>query len=95
MPGVVRYRDKCTGHGGYPPRPNNKASTNVFINSLGAHRRGDTWEEHCSGDSCHGGTTIGGSSSVFVNGKKLARKGDAIDCGSYCLECSPNVFAGD
>lgn len=93
MPGIVRYRDKCSGHGSYPPRPNKEASSNVFINGKGAHRKGDDWEIHCNG-SCHGGTTIGGSSTVFVNGKSVARQGDAIDCGSVCVECSPNVFAG-
>lgn len=41
MPGIVRLGDYCSGHDGYPPRPNIEASTNVFVNGLGIHRLGD------------------------------------------------------
>ncbi len=41
MPGIVRLGDYCSGHGGYPPRPNDEASANVFVNSKGVHRVGD------------------------------------------------------
>lgn len=41
MPGIVRLGDKCSGHDGWPPRPNIEASTNVFVNDLGVHRLGD------------------------------------------------------
>lgn len=41
MPGIVRLGDLCSGHDGYPSRPNDEASDNVFINGLGVHRLGD------------------------------------------------------
>jgi len=47
MPAAVRHTDICSGHGCYPPRPNNQASTNVFINDLGSHRLTDSWAPHC------------------------------------------------
>ena len=92
---VTRFQDKCTGHGCYPPRRNSQASTNVFINGIGAHRQGDTWPPHgCSDCSPHSGTLANGSSTVYVNGKQLARIGDPISCGSRCAQGSVNVFAG-
>ena len=91
---AVRLGDICTGHGSWPPRPNVGASTNVFINNLGAHRVGDPWDTHCNPvPSCHSSTQTSGSPNVYVNGKKLARIGDSIGCGSGNAEGSPNVFA--
>ena len=94
MPGIVRLGDGCSGHGCHPPRVNDSASSNVFINGLGAHRVGDHWVTHCCGNNCHDGTMSGGSGKVFVNGKPLARVGDAISCGSVAAKGSGNVFAG-
>jgi|TARA_B110000881_G_C18535633_1_gene495627 uncharacterized Zn-binding protein involved in type VI secretion len=83
MPGSVRLTDICTGHGCYPSRDNAGASGNVLINSLGAHRVGDPWNEHgCPVCVDHGGAQASGSPNVFVNSLPLARIGDAIDCGS-------------
>ena len=65
----------------------------MFVNGSGSHRLGDSWQIHCC-ESCHGGTTISGSSTVFVNGIPKARVGDQIDCGSVCLTGSNNVFIG-
>lgn len=94
MPSVVRLGDVCTGHGCFPSRPNVEASDNVFVNQLGAHRVGDAWDSHCCGPSCHSSTQSSGSSTVFVNGKPLARVGDTIACGSTNQQGSDNVFAG-
>lgn len=94
MPAVARAGDSCTGHGNFPPRANDQGSSNVFVNGIGAHRQGDHWPAHCSGDSCHESSTSGGSGSVFCNGKPLARIGDAISCGSVIAEGSKNVFSG-
>ena len=94
MPAVSRQGDPCTGHGNYPPRANDQGSGNVFVNGKGAHRQGDHWPQHCSGNSCHDSTTSGGSSTVFCNGKPLARIGDAVACGSVIAQGSKNVFAG-
>lgn len=92
MPGAVRLGDMCTGHGDFPPRANDEASSNVFVNGKGAHRMGDHWEEHCNPASCHDSTASGGSATVFVNGKPKARIGDAVACGSTMETGSSNVF---
>lgn len=42
MPGIVRLGDVCSGHDGFPSRPNNQASSDVFVNSIGVHRVGDS-----------------------------------------------------
>lgn len=91
---VVRKSDLCSGHSCWNPRPPTSWSSNVFINNLNCIRVGDTWDVHCCDGSCHTGTSISGSSTVFVNGKRIFRKGDAIDCGSVGDESSQNVFAG-
>jgi uncharacterized Zn-binding protein involved in type VI secretion len=93
MPAVTRLGDLCTGHGGWPPRPNNQASPDVFVNNIAVHRQGDSWAIHCN-SSCHGGVTSSGSSTVFVNNKQIARIGDPVSCGSTIAQGSPNVFAG-
>lgn len=94
MPAVTRLGDRCTGHGAFPPRVNNSASGDVFVNGIGAHRMGDGWAVHCAGSSCHASTLDNGSGTVFVNGKPLARIGDPIACGSAIAEGSSDVFAG-
>ena len=95
MPGATRLGDNCTGHGGFPPRTNISASSDVFINGKGAHRQGDGWSVHCDpSPSCHSSSLASGSSSVFVNGKQLGRIGDPVACGSSIAAGSGNVFAG-
>jgi uncharacterized Zn-binding protein involved in type VI secretion len=94
MSAVTRLGDSCTGHGCYAPRPCAAGSSNVFVNSRPAHRKGDIWNLHPCGKSKHGGVTSAGSSTVYVNGKPLARKGDPVSCGSAILQGSNNVFAG-
>ena len=92
--GISRLGDLCTGHGGYPPRQSIEASTDVFANKLGIVRVGDKFAIHCDHHECHDGTQSDGSSSVYVNGKKVARIDDDIDCGSKNLEGSGDVFCG-
>lgn len=94
MPEVTRLGDLCTGHGCWPPRPNDEASPDVFTNGIRTHRETDHWPVHCCG-SCHDGNLEKGSRTVFVNGLPIARIGDPVDCGSHVAEGSPNVFAGD
>lgn len=96
MPASSRLQDNCTGHGCWPPRPNNSASTNVFVNNKGSHRKGDSWLPHaCPPAPPHGSVTSGGSPNVFVNNKPMARIGDAVACGSLIRDGSSNVFAND
>jgi len=78
MPAVTRLGDICTGHGCFPPRANDEASDNVFINGIGAHRLGDHWVTHCCTIVCHDGVAAEGSSTVFINGKAAVRIGDMI-----------------
>ena len=95
MPSIVRIGDICTGHGAFPPRVCDSGSSDVFINGIGAHREGDHWVTHCNPvPSCHDSVLAVGSSTVYVNGKALARIGDSVTCGSVCAEGSSNVFAG-
>ena len=94
MPGIVRLGDKCSGHGCWPPRSNNEASSNVFVNDLGVHRLGDSWEIHCC-ESCHSGVASSSSLTVFCNSKGVCRIGDSVSCGSTMVEGSIDTFAGD
>lgn len=94
MPAITRLGDACTGHGCFPPRANNAASEDVFVNGIGVHRQEDTWVTHCCGNSCHEGALSSGSSTVYVNGKQCGRVGDPVDCGSVVAQGSSNVFAG-
>lgn len=91
MPAVVRLGDICTGHGCWPPRPNDQASPDFYVNSLGAHRLGDHWVTHCC-VSCHDGNQASGSPTYFVNNKPVARIGDSISCGSSNATGSPNFY---
>ena len=84
----------CTGHGCYPPRPNIQASPNVFVNAIAWHRQGDAWAVHCCPPPCHASVLAAGSSTVYANGKQVARIGDPVACGSKCMQGSGNVYAG-
>lgn len=93
MPPVVRLGDSDSGHGCFPARPTNSASSDVFTNSIATHRQGDSLEVHCCPPPCHAGTTAAGSPNVFINSKQCARIGDPVDCGSALAQGSGNVFA--
>ncbi|BBD77248.1 PAAR domain-containing protein [Hydrogenophilus thermoluteolus] len=96
MPAAVRLGDVCSGHGCFPSRANSAASQNVFVNGLGWHRVGDSWQPHgCPVCAPHGGMLAAGSSTVFVNGFAAGRVGDPVSCGSVCATGSTNVFADD
>jgi uncharacterized Zn-binding protein involved in type VI secretion len=94
MPAVTRLGDNCTGHGCFPPRPNVQASSDVFVNKIGAHRQSDAWAVHCCGIPCHSSVLAAGSSTVYVNKKQLCRIGDPVACGSVSAQGSSSVFAG-
>jgi uncharacterized Zn-binding protein involved in type VI secretion len=93
MPGAVRLNDLASKHGCFPERGNIIASSDVLINNRGAHRVGDGWAVHgCAVCPDHGGAQASGSPNVLVNGRYLARVGDAIDCGSSNMSGSKNVI---
>lgn len=76
---------------------NGTVSENVFINGLGAHRKGDTGMCNCP----HNGifVTTSGSSTVFINGLAATRVGDETTCqncgkkGSH-VTGSDSIFIG-
>lgn len=93
MAGLVRAGDKCSGHGSYPPRSTMTSSANVFVEGMGAVRMGDTWSPHCDLEA-HISSQVGGSKKVYINSLPSARIGDAVACGSVCVEGSETVTAG-
>lgn len=94
MPAVARLGDKCSGHGCWPPRKNTSASSDVFVNGIGAHRVDDTWAAHTCKKNTHTSILSTGSSTVFVNNKALGRIGDDVACGSAIAQGSSDVFSG-
>lgn len=94
MPAVAFYGCICSGHGCHPPRANDQASPDVFVNNLGVHRKSDHWVKHKCGKNTHDGVLSGGSSTVFVNNIAIGRIGDSITCGSIIAQGSPTVFSG-
>ncbi len=96
MPGAVRVNDRCSGHGCWPPRPNDQSSPDVLVNGRGWHRIGDHWMPHTCPriPETHDSVAATGSSTVFINGKAACRIGDTVACGSTMAEGSDNVFAG-
>ena len=78
MPAAHRHSDICSGHGCWPPRPNNGASPNVFVNGLGWHRKGDPWLPHTCPPipETHSGVAAQGSPTIFVNGERASNPTD-------------------
>ena len=96
MPSITRLGDLGGSHDLCGPRALATASDNVFINSRGAGRIGDSYVAHgCDEHLPHVGVIAAGSATVFVNKKNIARLGDGISCGGAVIQASPNVFAGD
>ena len=91
---IVRLGDMSTGHDGYPGRPNNSASPDVFVNGIPMHRIGDTWPAHSNGSNSHSSVTVGSGQTIFCNGMGIALVGDMLDCGDTIAEGSPNSFCG-
>ncbi|MBR1438036.1 MAG: hypothetical protein IJ587_05805 [Synergistaceae bacterium] len=105
MPAATRLGDDTVGtcNVGLPCCPHGRNGTNaevssdVFINGVGVHRKGDTGPCNCP----HGGTfiSVGASGSVFVNGRGVTRIGDLTVCqgcgqsGNH-VSGSPNVIVG-
>lgn len=96
MPEATRLNDNCTGHDACPAVPLVTASSNVFTNSRGAGRITDKYETHgCPAHVPHQDYIDAGSGTVFINGLKAARIGDAVNLGGSVAEGSDNVFIGD
>ena len=98
MPGVCREKDSTTtGHLCDIITKVTGSSGNVKCNGKGVERKGDPTITHeiLQGIVCvpHLSNIKSGSSSVFVNGKAIARITDACDLGAI-TGGSGNVFAG-
>jgi len=81
----------------------NGASTTVFVNGYGVHRKGDATASHEieDGDDCISHlvgedppTISTGSSTVLANGLGVARVDDAYEECGYVDSGSDTVFAG-
>lgn len=95
MAQATRQGDNCTGHDDCPPVPLVEYSADVKINGLGAGREGDHYASHgCVAHPGHQDVISAGSSTVFVNGRPAARKGDAVSIGGAVMEGSGDVFIG-
>ena len=73
-----------------PATASTEGSSDVFVNHIPIHRKGDAWAPH--GVPPHGRVLAEGSSTVFANDKEVARVDDPISCGDYVAEGSPNIF---
>nr|DAP53675.1 MAG TPA: Baseplate wedge protein [Caudoviricetes sp.] len=96
MPPAVRGSgaDVASGHGSFPPTNTDGCSGNVTINSIGAHRLGDSIIPHGSPSPSpvHSRAAGGCSPNVTVNGLGLVRLGDAVKCGGVLITGSGNVI---
>lgn len=96
MPGITTLGMVSTGHSSFPPTPSTSASSDVFVEGIGAVKVGDSYAPHGSPSPSptHSRTLSGGSSTVYVNGQPVGRIGDDISCGDAVGECNTSVFAG-
>lgn len=83
---VTCVGDKCTGHGGFSPRPSIEGQSKMRVGGKPVVCVGDAYDKHTDGDSTHGGVLSEGSSSLSIGGKAVGRVGDAVSCGSTVAE---------
>lgn len=95
MPAAHRLTDSNTGHDACPAVALASASTDVYINGLGASRVGDSYNAHgCDDHPSHVGTLSSGSSTVYINGLAAGRVGDSVSCGGTAADGSSDVYIG-
>ena len=95
MAGATRLGDNCTGHDACGAVPLVTASPNVNINGKGAGRITAKYASHgCLVHPAHQDSINAGSATVFINGLKAARIGDAVVLGGSVAEGSGDVFIG-
>ena len=87
-----RQGDSYPPHVGSVPPSEEPEDEPLTISEVGDEDEG---EEDESGEEIvsHSGSISGGSSTVFVNGKPIARVGDSVSCGGTVAQGSPNVYA--
>jgi hypothetical protein len=88
MPAAARQGDADNGGS----TVSSDVASTVFINGIAAAIVGSTNQAH---DDDHDPSSINqGSSTVFIEGKSAARKGDQYECGHSLVEGSDNVDIG-
>lgn len=86
MPAVARHGDPCGG-------TIIATAIHTNVNGLAIARLGDSITPH--GTGAHAAATlIEASSTVFAEGIRVCRVGDAASCGHTISAGSPNTFAG-
>lgn len=94
MPKPIRANiDLSQGHC-HPPTFSLVGSPDVIINGYPVVRIDDNYSQtHCCGIACHQmGLALGGSTTVFANGKGIHRDGDKISCGDVGDNGSSDVL---
>lgn len=103
MPSIVRIGDTSTGPSAEGAGWASTAATvannsTVFVNGKLAVTQGGSFATHKKGSVTHYENVqrkiVGGSSTVFIEGKPAARVGDAVADGDTCGTGSPDVFVG-
>lgn len=91
---VSRLGDITTGHGCYSPSTGVTSAATVFANGILVHTQTNTFTPHTCGDGTHPDVIVGGSAKVLVEGKPIARLGDALAPGGALMAvASWSVFA--
>lgn len=96
MPAVSVNSAITSGHSQFPPTTVIATAATVFVNKTPVLRVGDMIVPHARlviPFDVHPGKVNIGSSTVFAEGKAIARIGDTIECGDTIALGSSNVFA--
>ena len=72
----------CSGHGGFPPRPDVDGDALVTINGVPVMVNGSAFAEHTDGNSVHGGSAVSTRPWMTIYGKGVVCVGDPVSCGS-------------
>jgi uncharacterized Zn-binding protein involved in type VI secretion len=84
-----------TGHVCFPPVPAVQGAGTVFVGGIPWVVEGSMYAPHTCGDPPgHVGALAKGSSTVFAEGKGVARLGDPVSCGANAMQVFPTVTAG-
>ena len=104
MAGVVRLGDLSSGTAEDPSNPWPKTAvtipnnSSVYANNKLVATKGGSFATHSKGRTTHfegiQRVITGGSNTVFVEGKSIARAGDKLADNDECDQCSPDVIAG-
>lgn len=86
-----------SGHGTFPPTVVMSGSSKVIIGGIPAAADGSAITPHTSiayPYPTHGGSVVGGSAKVYIEGNLAGRVGDSIDCGDVISAGVAKVLVG-